>query len=72
MLYWNLYNGHKSDIQGKRNKFDNTIYTFDIETSSYFVLNNKQYNSDDYLKVEDKDKKKCIYGRKIRQKRKRF
>lgn len=62
MLYWNLYKGHKSDIRGKRNKFDNTIYSFDIETSSYFILNNKQYNSDDYLKVEDKDKKKCIYG----------
>lgn len=62
MLYWNNYKNHTSDIIGKRKKFDNTIYSFDIETSSYFMLDGKQYNTNDYLKIDEKSKKRCIYG----------
>lgn len=46
--YWTNYHGHKSDIRGKKNKFDNNIYTFDIETSSYLFLDGKQINTKDY------------------------
>lgn len=62
MLYWTNYKNHTSDIKGKRKKFDNTIYTFDIETSSYFMLDGKQYNTNDYLNIDEKDKRRCIYG----------
>ena len=55
MLYWNKYNGHESDICGKRKKFDNTIYAFDIETTSYLLLDGKQVPAIDYLKLSKKD-----------------
>ena len=62
MLYWNLYNGvgHNADIKGKRKFYDANIYTFDIETSSYFILNNKVYPAIYYDKLSDKEKEKCI------------
>jgi len=61
MVYWNEYTGHKVDIKGKRNKYDNTIYTFDIETSSYLILNGKQINSQDYLNLSKKEQQECSF-----------
>ena len=61
MLYWNLYKEHKSDIRGKRKKFDNTIYTFDIETSSYLILDNKLIPACNYLELNEKERERCIY-----------
>lgn len=46
--YWINYHGHTGDIRGKKNKFDNNIYTFDIETSSYLFLDGKQINTKNY------------------------
>lgn len=60
MRYWKEYVGHIPEIQGKRKKFDNTIYTFDIETTSFLILNNKQINSNDYLKLTDEERKESI------------
>ena len=60
MLYWNKYDGHKREICGKRKKFDNTIYAFDIETTSYLILNGKQIPAIDYLKLSDKEQKDAI------------
>ena len=60
MLYWNLYKGHKSDIKGKRKFYDNNIYTFDIETSSYIILDNKIYQGIYYDKLSDVEKKRCL------------
>ena len=62
MLYWNLYNGvgHNADIRGKRKFYDANIYTFDIETSSYFELNGKVYPAIKYDNLSDKEKEKCI------------
>ena len=57
MIYYKNYLGHEVDIQGKRNKYDNTIYTFDIETTSYLILNGKQLNAEEYLNLTDKEKK---------------
>ena len=48
MKYWQEYCGHIPIEKGKRNKFDNNIYTFDIETTSYIILNGKQYDSLSY------------------------
>lgn len=35
MEYWYKYEGHEAKTLGKRKKFDNNIYTFDIETTSF-------------------------------------
>ena len=61
MLYWKEYQGHKVDIHGKRKKYDNTIYTFDIETTSYLILNNKQIPALDYLKLSKQEQQECIF-----------
>ena len=41
MLYYTNYYGHDVEVVGKRKDKlkDNTVYTFDIETTSYFILN---------------------------------
>ena len=61
MKYWTEYRGHEQIKIGKRKAIDNTIYTFDIETSSYIILNNKQYNTIDYLKFTQEKKDNCIF-----------
>lgn len=61
MIYWLNYEGHITDIKGKRNCYDNTIYTFDIETTSYIILNGKQLNTKKYLKLSDKEKEECKF-----------
>lgn len=66
MLYWTNYKGHEKDIKGKRRKVDNTVYTFDIETTSYLILDGKQLKNTDYLKLNEKEreraeKRTCMY-----------
>lgn len=61
MLYWTKYISHEKDIKGKRRKVDNTIYTFDIETTSYIILDGKQYQATEYLKFNEKDRERCEY-----------
>ena len=60
MLNWSCYHGHKSDIKGKRKQYDNNIYTFDIETSSYYILYDKIYSAIEYDKLSEEDKKNTI------------
>lgn len=59
MLDWKKYTGHQSDIRGSKKRFDNNIYTFDIETSSYYILDGKVYSSKYYDKLSKKEKEKC-------------
>lgn len=61
MIYWNEYKGHKKDIHGRKKKFDNTIYSFDIETSSYFILDNKIQKSEEYDKLSKKEQEQCDF-----------
>lgn len=63
MKNWKEYNGHVGEIRGKRKDklYDNTIYTFDIETTSYIILNNKQYNTIEYLNFTEKEKEECLF-----------
>lgn len=54
------------DIVGKRKKVDNTIYTFDIETTNYLILNNKVIPAIDYLKLTKDEQtqvefRSCMY-----------
>ena len=61
MLYWTNYISHAGDIKGKRKKVDNTVYTFDIESTSYLILNDKQLGASEYLKLSKEDRDKCEY-----------
>lgn len=62
MIYWNEYKGHKPEIHGRKNKFDNTVYTFDIETTSYIIFENKLYQADKYQELTKKEQENSIYG----------
>ena len=60
MKYYTEWIPHISKIEGKRKKVDNNIYTFDIETTSYFILDGKLHNPLDYDKLTDKEKDRAI------------
>ena len=60
MKYWTQYEYHEIDLKGKRKFYDNNIYTFDIETSTYIILDGKIYNSKIYDRLDEKDKRRCI------------
>lgn len=61
MLYWDQYEKHDPEILGKRKKIDNTIYTFDIETTSYLIVDGKQLPATEYLKLNKEERKRCEY-----------
>lgn len=60
MKYWTDYNGHEVDILGKTKKIDNTIYTFDIETTSYLVLAGKIISAREYPKLSPEEQQDCV------------
>lgn len=60
MLYWNKFIHHDAFVLGKKRKYDGTIYSFDIETTSYYILYGKQYKGIDYLKLSEKEKRDAI------------
>ena len=62
MIYWDKYNGigHEPNIKGKRKFYDANIYTFDIETSSYYVLDGEVYPAIKYDNLNDKEKQRAI------------
>ena len=62
MIYWNEYKGHKPDVHGRKKKFDNTIYSFDIETTSYIISNGELYQADKYQELTKKEQEQCTYG----------
>lgn len=60
MKYYTNYKYHESDILGKKKKVDNTIYSFDIETSNYLILDNIMIPACDYETLSEEDRKRCI------------
>lgn len=60
MRCWKDYKGHDVSILGKSKKIDNTIYTFDIETTSYLILDGKIISARDYPKLTDEQQENCI------------
>lgn len=60
MIYWTNYINHTPDIVGIRKKVDNNIYTFDIETTSYLILDGEIINAFDYLKLKLADRDRCL------------
>lgn len=61
MLYYLNYIKHNPDIRGKNKKIDNTVYTFDIETTSFLILNNKILKTTEYLKLSKEEREACEY-----------
>ena len=57
MKYWTEYNGHDPEII---KKIDNTIYTFDIETTSYLMLDDQQVNGVDYLELDENARERAV------------
>lgn len=57
MDHWSNYHGHDAEII---KNFDNTIYTFDIETTSYLILGGKQVNAFDYLNLSEEEREESI------------
>ena len=60
LKHWLEYNGHTFTTTGKRNKYENTIFTFDIETTSYLILDDKVLHANQYLTLTDKEQEKSI------------
>lgn len=58
--YWKEYEGHKYTIAGKGKKFDTTIYTFDIETTSYLILGGRVHPAIAYLNFTKKEQEICV------------
>lgn len=59
MIYWENYRGHSPDIVGKRKKVDNTIYSLDIETTSYLILDGKQKAGIEYKDLTKEEQERC-------------
>lgn len=64
MKKWTEYKSHDREVYFERgNIYDNTIYTFDIETTSVVLYENKIYNQDFYDTLSEKEKKNSkVYG----------
>ena len=60
MLYWDKYIAPSKQLEGKKKKFDNNIYTFDIESTSYIVLDDVVYPAIKYNDLSEEDRERCI------------
>ena len=61
MKYYKDFVFVERKTEGKRKVFDNNIYTFDIETTSYIKLKGKIYKSEDYQKFNKKQQEACQF-----------
>ena len=62
MKYYKEYKSHRYNLIGKRKVFDDTIYSFDIETTSYIRYNGKIYQADYYQELDKKEQEQCEFG----------
>ena len=60
MKYWTEYKGHEVNILGQKKKIDNTIYTFDIETTSYLMIGSRIISARDYQSLTSDEQEACI------------
>ena len=66
MKYYKEFQYHFGDIVGERKKVDNTIYSLDIETSSYLILQGRILPAIKYLELTEEEQKlaefrSCMY-----------
>lgn len=61
MLFYTEFDKHFGDIVGIKKKVDNTIYTFDIETTSYLLLDGEVLPVTKYLDLSKKEQERCEF-----------
>lgn len=66
MKYYKEFQYHFGEIVGDRKKVDNTIYSFDIETSSYLILHGQILPAIKYLDLSEEEQneaefRSCMY-----------
>lgn len=63
MKYWNELKKEdlNPEILGQKKLYDNTIYTFDIETSSYIILDEKIIPAIKYLELNKDEQERAIF-----------
>lgn len=61
MISASEYIEHEYEVTGKKEKYDTTIYAFDIETTSFYILNDKIYSAIEYKDLDEHDKKLCEF-----------
>ena len=66
MIYCKEFQFYYGNIIGDRKKIDNTIYTLDIETTSYLILNGQILPAIKYLELTEEEQKiaefrSCMY-----------
>lgn len=66
MKYYKEFQYHFGDIVGDRKKIDNTIYSFDIESSSYLILRGQILPASKYLDLSEEEQseaefRSCMY-----------
>lgn len=66
MKYYKEFQYHFGDIVGNKKKIDNTIYSFDIETTSYLILKGKIIPAIKYLELskdeqQEAEFRSCMY-----------
>ena len=57
----NFYDYTPENIKSGRKTYDNTIFTFDIESTSYIVLDGKEYQALAYETFTDDEKNRCEF-----------
>lgn len=58
---WKDFKEFEYNVIGKKNKYINAIFTFDIETTSCYMLNDKIYPAFYYKDLNQKQKDLCIF-----------
>ena len=61
MKYYKEFQYHFGDIVSDRKKVDNTIYSLDIETSSYLILNGEVLPAIKYLELTPEQQTQAQY-----------
>lgn len=56
MKSYKKFKGIKPKFSSEKARIDENIYTFDIETTSFFVINGINYPSTEYLKFSEKER----------------
>lgn len=60
MIYYNKFTPYELKPVGKRRVYDNNVYSFDIETTSYVVYKGKVYNNLFYESLSEKEQKEVL------------
>lgn len=62
MKNWKEFDYYRPTIYGTRKKYDNTVYTFDIESTSYIILDGKIYPAIEYKNLTKDEQMQCEFG----------